>query len=94
MSSFVLNVGELYVTVFGKSIYRNIDSFVQNNTILSPIFFFFLYAFSRATPAAYGSPQSRGPIRAIAAGLCHAHSSMGFQLHMQPTPQLTATSDP
>ena len=44
--------------------------------ILCIYLFFCLFAFSRATPAAYGS-QARGPIRAVAAGLCHSHSNAG-----------------
>ena len=33
------------------------------------VFFFYLFAFSRATPAAYGGSWVRGLIRAVAAGL-------------------------
>ena len=39
-------------------------------------FFFCLF---RTTPAAYGSFQARGPIRAVATGLCHSHSNGGIQ---------------
>ena len=60
------------------------------------IFFFFLVfsAFSRATPAACGDSQARGPIGAVAAGLHHSHSNIGPEPHLRPTPQLTATPDP
>ena len=34
-------------------------------------------AFSRAAPAAYGGPQARGPIGAVAADLRHSHSNAG-----------------
>ena len=34
-----------------------------------------------AIPAAYGSSQARSQIRALAAGLCHSHSSTGSKLH-------------
>ena len=54
-------------------------------------FFFFLF---RATIAAYGSSQARGPIGAVAAGLRHSHSNVGSEPHLRPTPQLTATPDP
>ena len=53
-----------------------------------------LFASSRATLTAYGGSQARGPIRAVAASLCHSHSNMGSEPHLQPTPQLTATPDP
>ena len=66
---------------------------------LSPdslFFFFFLsfFAFSRASPVAYGGSQARGRIRAVAAGLHQSHSNSGSELHLQPTPQLKATPDP
>ena len=48
----------------------------------------------RATPVAYGISQARGQIRATAAGLHHIHSNVGSEPCLQPTPQLTATSDP
>ena len=35
----------------------------------------FFFAFSRATPEAYGGSQARGLIGAIAAGLRHSHSN-------------------
>ena len=53
--------------------------------------FFFLF---RATSAAYGSSQSRGLIRATAAGLCHSHSQARSEPCLRPTLQLTATLDP
>ena len=39
------------------------------------------------TPAAYGSFQARGQIRAAAAGLhhSHGHSNTKSELHLQPT---------
>ena len=48
--------------------------------------------FFKATPTAYESSQPRGRIRAVAAGLLH--SNMRFELHLQPTLQLTAKPDP
>ena len=47
-----------------------------------------------ATSAAYISSQAKGQIRAVAAGLRHSHSNSGSELHLRPTPQLTATPDP
>ena len=59
------------------------------------IFFFFdLFSFSRAAPAAYGVSQARGLIGAVAASLRQSHSNTGSEPHLQPTPQLTATLDP
>ena len=57
-------------------------------------FFFGLFVFFRATPAAYGGSKARGSIRAVAAGLCQSHSSAGSKPCLQPTPQLMATPDP
>ena len=54
--------------------------------------YFCLFAFSRATPMAYGGSQAKGLIGAVAAGLCH--SNVGSNLCLQPTPQLTAMPDP
>ena len=45
--------------------------------------FFVFFVFSRATPMAYGGSQARGLTRAVAAGLCHSHSSSGSE----PEPQ-------
>ena len=47
----------------------------------------------RAAPAAYGSSQARGWIRAAAASLHHSHSDARAQLSRWPTPQLRATPD-
>ena len=58
------------------------------------IYLFCLFAFSRATPVAYGDSQARGLIGAVAAGLRQSHSNVGSQPHRQPTPQLTATPGP
>ena len=60
--------------------------------------FFFLLFFQfflfRAALVAYGASQARGQIRAAATGLHHSHSNTGSKLHLQPTPQRTATPDP
>ena len=55
--------------------------------------FFFTFLLFRATPAAYGHPQAKGPIRATAAGLCQSHSNARSELLLRPMPQLTATLD-
>ena len=56
--------------------------------------FFYLFAFSRAVPEAYGGSQARGLIGAAAAGLHQSHSNAGSEQHLQTTLQLTATPDP
>ena len=53
-----------------------------------------LFAFSNATPMAYGGSQARGQIGTVAAGLHQSHSNSGSEPHLQPTPQLTAMPDP
>ena len=58
-------------------------------TSANRLFFFFLF---RVTPAAYGSTQARGWIRAADASLSHSHS--GSQSCLWPTPQLTTIPDP
>ena len=58
---------------------------------LSTFFFFCLF---RATLAAYGGSQSKGPIGAAAAILRQSHSNARSELYLQPTPQLTARPDP
>ena len=67
------------------------------------IFFFCLFvvvvvvvvvvAISWAAPAAYGGSQARGRIGAGATGLHQSHSNVGSEPRLQPTPQLTATTD-
>ena len=56
-------------------------------------FFFWLFLFLWATPAAYGGSQARGPIGAVPTSLCQSHSNAGSEPRLQPTPQLTATPD-
>ena len=43
---------------------------------------------------AYGNSQARGGIGATAAGLHQSPSHTASELHLGPTPQLTATRDP
>ena len=53
-----------------------------------------VFCLFKATPAAYGGSQARGPIGAVATGLHHSHSNEGYEAHLWPTPQLVATLDP
>ena len=74
-----------------RTSYRHASNTPESETLLFLSFFFCLF---RATPVAYGGSQARGLIGAAAAGLRHSHSNAGYELHLQPTPQLTATPDP
>ena len=65
-----------------------------NLCLLLLLLLFCLFAFSRAAPTAYGGPQARGLIGAVAASLCQSHSNAGSELCLQTTPQFTATPDP
>ena len=57
-----------------------------NNSCL----FFFFFGLFRATPAAYGSSQATGGIRAVATGLRHGHSNARSEPPLPlTTPQLT-----
>ena len=56
--------------------------------------FFFFFAFTRATPSAYGGSQATGRIRAVATGSRQSQSNAGSEPHLQATSQLTATLDP
>ena len=47
----------------------------------APLTFSFSFLLFRAACIAYGSPQTRGQIRAVAAGLHHSHSTLGSKLH-------------
>ena len=52
------------------------------------------FSFFMATPAAYGSSQARGQIRAAAVGLHHSHSNMGSEPLLWPTPKFMAMQGP
>ena len=48
---------------------------------LGVFLFLFIIIIFMAAPAAYGSFQARGQIRASAAGLCHSHSNRNSENH-------------
>ena len=60
---------------------------LDDTSCVTFFFFFCLFAFSRAAPAAYGGPQARGRIRAVATGLHQSHSNVGSEPPLRPTPQ-------
>ena len=91
--------------LYNKTYVKNTEDYIVRSSpdpdlpafFPGPIAFFFcfwLFAFSRATPMAYGSSQARGLIGAIAAGLRQSHSNAGSESHLRPTPQLKAMPDP
>ena len=65
-----------------------------DRVLLLLLFFFFLPFSFRAEPEAYGGSQARGQIGATTVCLRHSHSNSGSELHLRPTPQLTALLDP
>ena len=70
----------------------------QTNNIINGSYhflsFFFFFGLYRAIPTAYGDSQARGLIGAVSTSICQSHSNMGSELHLQPTPQVTAMLDP
>ena len=56
--------------------------------------YFILFCLFSAASAAYGSSQAGGQIGATATRLYHSHSNTRSEPCLQPTPQLTAMSDP
>ena len=48
---------------------------------------FLAFFWGEGTPVACGISQTRGLIRAIAAGQSHSHSNIGSESHLPPTPQ-------
>ena len=50
--------------------------------------FFLSFCLFRATPMAYRGSQARGLTGALATGLCHSHSNIRSEPHLQTTPQL------
>ena len=65
--------------------------FLLSLSIMSFLFVCLFFAFSRATPEAYGGSQARGLIGAVATDLHHSHSNAGSEPHLRPRPQLVAT---
>ena len=43
---------------------------------------FFLGGGFKAEPVAYRGSHARGPIGAVAVGLCHSRSNAGLELHL------------
>ena len=59
------------------------NSVITDLELVKVLFLYFnFFAFSRATPMAYGGFQARGLIRAVEAGLCQSHSNGGSEPHL------------
>ena len=69
------------------------DGGALTNEVSAFIFVLFYFLLFRAAPAEYGSSQARGPIGAVATGLCQSRSNTRSEPCLQPT-QFTATPDP
>ena len=93
-----LRIGFTFIHTSDEDISDSIGLSTSHTLFFKFFFFFLFFSFfffwGGAAPMAYGGPQARGRIGAVAAGLCHSHSSAGSEPHLQPTPQLTATLDP
>ena len=72
----------------------SIDIYALGFFFLTEPFYYLFICLLGVAPAAYGSSQARGRIGVVAASLHHSHSNVRFELHLEPTPQLTATQDP
>ena len=70
------------------------ENILAAHRFLRAMLHFFFSLLFRAPPTAYVGFQARGPIGAVAAGLHHSHSKARSELHLRPSPQLRATSDP
>ena len=68
---------------------------IQFHHSRTPIFYYFyfylfIYLLFTAAPMAYGSSQTRGRIRAVAASLHHSHSNAKWEPRLWPAPQFMA----
>ena len=89
-------IRQLWVSVHSRCMGCTFEHFELLRSIfsLSFLIYLILFCFLGPHPAAYGSSQARSQIGATATSLYHSHSNTGYELHLQPTPPLTATLDP
>ena len=72
----------------------SLNRFVSWRSFFEGLLFCFCFCgLFRPAPMACGDSQARGWIGAVAACLCHSHSTARSKPGLQPTPQLTATLD-
>ena len=65
--------------VFSELSWKFIFTFSKpDHFYFSHFYFFFFFVLSRAAPTAYGGSQARSLIWAVAAGLHHSHSNVGY----------------
>ena len=67
--------------------FSGVDHMIGHKTSLNKcrvidIIIFLSFCLFRATPTAYGDSQARGPIGAVAAGLCHSHRNAESEPHL------------
>ena len=96
MSHLNNTISKNHGSTIGSGVYTHFLSFLSNschieiNTLhfllvsgsISRFFCFCFFAFSRATPTAYGGSQARGLIGAVATGLCQSHNNAGSKPHL------------
>ena len=81
-------------STFLERLVPNSLPFPFSELLLPFLLFFFFFDISWAAPVAYGGSQARGRIGAVTTGLHQSHSNKGSEPRLQPTPQLTAMTDP
>ena len=76
----------------GQHLYRGFNQlifFLIN--LVSLVFILFIYFFLfTAAPLTYGNSPARGQIGVIGPSLCHSHSNVRSEPHLQPMLQLSA----
>ena len=79
--AFLCLVHSRSILEIGLFLFRTVSSFYLSFRPPS-LSLSFLFCLFRATPAAHGSAQVRGPVGATAARLHHSHSNMGSKLYL------------
>ena len=76
-----------------KNVYHacGLEDNIEITSVLCKSCFYFCFLF-RAAPAAYGSSQAKGRVRATSAG--HSHGNVGSEPRLRPTLQFMAMPDP
>ena len=93
VGSFLITVSISVLVLACSSFLFHLGLVLEDCTFLF-FFLFGLFPISWAASAAHGGSHAGGQIGAIATDLHQSHSSAGSELRLQPTPQLTATTDP
>ena len=95
LGNFLILYGILfYIFTYAVTFYLRQVGLLNAFFVCVCLFLFFSFFFLWAAPMAHGVSQARGPIGAVAMGLCQSLSNARSELRQPPTPQLTATPDP